>query len=90
MRGRHTFAILTMMDVRATITSNLDEYVAIAARLANEPAWRAAIKNAIAQNKHRLYSDRACISALENFLLRVAQGQQPGRSIDAVASIVDH
>jgi protein O-GlcNAc transferase len=77
MRGRHTLAMLTMMDVRATIASNLDDYVAIAARLANEPEWRAAVKHAIARNKHLLYRDRTCISALEHFLLRVAQGRQP-------------
>ena len=76
MRGRHTTSILTMMDVRTTIASNLDEYVSIAVRLANEPAWRAAIKNDIARNKHRLYYDRTCISALEKFLLRVAEAPE--------------
>jgi hypothetical protein len=44
--------------------------------LANEPVWRAAIKNDIARNKHRLYCDHTCISALENFLLRVAQAPE--------------
>jgi protein O-GlcNAc transferase len=77
MRSRHTLAILTMMDVRETIASNLNEYISIAARLANEPTWRADIKNAIARNKHRLYCDRSCISALENFLLRAAQSGTP-------------
>ena len=73
MRGRHTLAILTMMDVHATVASSIDEYVEIAARLANEPDWRAEIKKAIARNKHRVYRDRACIHALEQFLLRAAQ-----------------
>jgi protein O-GlcNAc transferase len=73
MRGRHTLAILTMMDVHATVASSIEEYVEIAARLANEPVWRAEIKNAIARNKHRVYRDRTCIYALEQFLLRVAQ-----------------
>jgi protein O-GlcNAc transferase len=73
MRGRHTTSILTMMDARATIASNLDEYISIAARLANEPAWRAAIKSDIARNKHRLYHDRTSISGLEKFLLRVTE-----------------
>jgi protein O-GlcNAc transferase len=77
MRGRHTLAVLTMMDVRGTIVSNLDEYVAAAARLANEPEWRAAVKKTIAHNKHVLYRDRSCISALEDFLLHVAQARKP-------------
>lgn len=77
MRGRHTLAMLTMMGIRETIASNLDDYVDIAARLANEPEWRAAIKNATARNKHVLYRDRNCVSALEDFLLRAAQGLTP-------------
>lgn len=73
MRSRHTQAILTMMGVKTTVASNLDEYVAIAARLANDPDWRAEIKGTIAQKKHVVYRDHTCISALEDFLLRVSQ-----------------
>jgi protein O-GlcNAc transferase len=85
MRGRHTTSILAMMDVRATIASNLDEYVYIAVRLANEPAWRASIKNDIARNKHRLYRDRNCISALENFLSRVAVAPDCAKALNRSA-----
>jgi protein O-GlcNAc transferase len=73
MRSRHTLAILTMMDVHATVASSIDEYVEIAVRLANEPAWRTEIKKAIARNKHRVYHDRTCIDALEQFLLCKSQ-----------------
>jgi protein O-GlcNAc transferase len=76
MRSRHTMAILEMMDIRQTITETVDEYVATAVRLAQDASWRTEIKNAIARNKHRLYSDRACISALEDFLAYVAQGSR--------------
>jgi hypothetical protein len=41
--------------------------------MAEEPAWRAQIKRRIAENKGRLYGDRACISALEDFLDRAAR-----------------
>ena len=72
MRGRHTMAILSMADVPQTIANTVDEYIEIAVRLAKDSFERAAISSAISRNKHRLYYDRACISALEEFLMRVA------------------
>ena len=68
MRGRHGSAILTMMGVTETIAGTVDDYVAIAVRLARDAAWRDAVKARMAANKHRLYGDRACIAALEDFL----------------------
>jgi predicted O-linked N-acetylglucosamine transferase (SPINDLY family) len=73
MRGRHTMAILTMMGVTDTITSNVDDYVATAIRLARDPEWRMAVKSRISVNKHRVYRDGACISVLEEFLDRAAR-----------------
>ncbi|MBX9777863.1 MAG: tetratricopeptide repeat protein [Xanthobacteraceae bacterium] len=70
MRGRHGSAILTMMDVTETIAPTVDEYIAAAARLGRDPAWRTAVKARMAASKHRLYGDRACITALEDFLSR--------------------
>jgi protein O-GlcNAc transferase len=68
MRGQHSAAILQMMDISETIAGSVDEYVAIAARLAGDPQERQALKERIAANKHRLYRDGACIAALEDFL----------------------
>jgi predicted O-linked N-acetylglucosamine transferase (SPINDLY family) len=73
MRGRHTAAILEMMGVTETIADTLDAYVATAARLARDPAWRKAIGAKIAANQHRLYRDRAPITALEDFLDKAAR-----------------
>jgi predicted O-linked N-acetylglucosamine transferase (SPINDLY family) len=79
MRGRHTAAILTMMDVRETVAGSIDDYVSIAIRLARDEPWRAAIKAKMAENKHRVYRDRACIAGLEEFLEHAARGcRQPG------------
>lgn len=72
MRGRHTSAMLELMDLPQTIAASLDDYVEIAARLGRDAAWRGEIKRQIAGRKHRLYRDRSCISALEAFLGRVA------------------
>jgi protein O-GlcNAc transferase len=73
MRGRHTTAILKMMGVVETITATIDEYVSTAVRLAKDVPLRTALKTRIAQTKHQVYRDRACIAALEDFLDREAR-----------------
>jgi protein O-GlcNAc transferase len=68
MRGRHTAAILEMMGVTDTVARSIDEYLATAVRLARDTSWRVALRRRIAQSKQRAYRDRACITALEDFL----------------------
>lgn len=75
MRGRHATAILQMMGVTETIAASVDEYISIAVRLASDPAWRGKLRARIAENKHRLFRDRRCISALEHFLSQTARGK---------------
>jgi protein O-GlcNAc transferase len=73
MRGRHSAAILRMIGVTETIVDTVEGYVSTAVRLANHPVERNALSRKIAANKHRLYRDRACIAALEDFLDRAAR-----------------
>ena len=73
MRGRHSMAILAMMGVTETIAESIDDYVSIAVRLARDVSWRMAVKAKMAVSKHRVYCDRACISALERFPNHVAR-----------------
>ncbi len=68
MRGRHSAAILRRMGVAETLARSLDEYVALAGRLAREREWRESVGARVAANKHRVYRDRSCITALEEFL----------------------
>lgn len=68
LRSRHSFALLKMMDIDDTVASSLDDYVALAARLAKDPAWRADVRAKMARNKHRLYRDRQSVAGLERFL----------------------
>lgn len=75
MRGRHSAAILEMMGVTETIARDLDDYVAIAARLANTPDERLKISNRVGAAKGKVYCDRACITALEDFLESAVRGQ---------------
>src|SRR5262245_50988794 len=78
MRGRHTTAVLRMMDVTETVTETVDDFVAVAQRLATDPAWYAGVKDRMRANKHRVYRDRACITALEEFLIRATRERRGG------------
>jgi predicted O-linked N-acetylglucosamine transferase (SPINDLY family) len=73
MRGRHSAAILSMMGVTETIASTLDEYVELAVRLGLDSDWRGQVTQKITLNKHKIYKDKNCISALEDFLENVAK-----------------
>jgi len=68
MRGRHAAAMLDMMGVTDTIARNIEEYVSTAVRLGRDATWRADMRSRIAASKTRIYRDRACIVALEDFL----------------------
>ncbi|HWX07977.1 MAG TPA: hypothetical protein VN065_19275, partial [Bradyrhizobium sp.] len=74
MRGRHTAAILEMMEIRETTAQTIDEYVSIAGALGRDAARRSELSARIAGNKHRVYRDRDCIAALEAFLERAVRG----------------
>jgi protein O-GlcNAc transferase len=68
MRARHCAAILRMLGVTETIAASLDDYVAIAVRLARDPGLRMALRARIAANRPRLYADPAPVRALEAFI----------------------
>jgi predicted O-linked N-acetylglucosamine transferase (SPINDLY family) len=68
MRGRHTAAILDMMDVRETTAQTIDEYVSVAVLLGRDMGKRSEVAAKIAANRQRVYRDRECITALEDFL----------------------
>ena len=73
MRGRHTAAILEMMDVRETTARTIDEYVSIAGSLGRDTTKRAEISAKIARRKHQIYRDHDCMVALEAFLDRAVR-----------------
>jgi protein O-GlcNAc transferase len=75
MRGRHSSAILTMMEVTETIASSLDTYVELAVRLGLDAEWRHLISRKISNNKHLIYRDKTCIAALEGFLEKVVNNK---------------
>lgn len=68
MRGRHSAAILEMMGMGDTVAATIDDYVAMAVRLARQPQERQALRRRLAENKHKLFNDRACVTALEDLI----------------------
>ena len=86
MRGRHSAAILQMMGMGDTVAASVDDYIAMAARLANDPAHRLALGARIADNKHKVYRDRACITALEDFLDRATRSRGAGSAVGMTQS----
>jgi protein O-GlcNAc transferase len=77
MRGRHTAAILEMMGMTETVAERIEDYVALAVRMARDPAWRAELRRKTATNKERLWRDRECITALEEFLEQAVRAAIP-------------
>jgi protein O-GlcNAc transferase len=74
MRGRHCAAILRMLDVPETIATTIDDYVAIATRLGRDSQFRQAIAARMAENRDKVYRDRAPVTALEDFIERSVRG----------------
>ncbi|HWE77232.1 MAG TPA: hypothetical protein VG270_01825, partial [Pseudolabrys sp.] len=60
--------------VPETIAHSVDEYVAIATKLAHDPVFRAGIVARMTAQKHRLYRDRAPIEALQDLIERAVRG----------------
>jgi predicted O-linked N-acetylglucosamine transferase (SPINDLY family) len=68
MRGRHSYAMLKVMGVDELIAMSAPDFIDKLAELGAEPSRRLAVKKKIAQQKHKLYRDRAVIEAFDAFL----------------------
>lgn len=73
MRARHTAAILHRLGMPELIARDRSDYVAIAARLGKDPAWRAGVMARIAERGAVLYDDPAPVAALAAWLEQVVR-----------------
>ncbi|MEE8429156.1 MAG: tetratricopeptide repeat protein [Gammaproteobacteria bacterium] len=71
MRGRHSYAVLKMLGLSDTIANDEQEYIDIAARLGTDENWRRKIVQKISDQHERIYEDRSCVQALEEFYREV-------------------
>ena len=81
MRGRVTEGCYRQMGFTELVADSLDSYVEIALRLANDPAWRARIKNEIAARSPALYEDARVVAELEDFFRAAIEAHRRGDRI---------
>jgi predicted O-linked N-acetylglucosamine transferase (SPINDLY family) len=80
MRGRHGLGLLGKAGLDELVAATPGDYVALAAKLARDPAWRSALKDRIARGMGRLLDLSATCRALDAFLKeKVAALGGPGR-----------
>lgn len=80
MRARHAFGVLRMLELDELIARDEADYVAIAARLGTDTAWRQDMTDRIAARKNRLYGDAAPIAALSAWLDAVTRDEAQDES----------
>ncbi|WLT37054.1 hypothetical protein NON20_13520 [Synechocystis sp. B12] len=67
MRARHSHGILQMLGVTETIAQTENEYIEIAVGLGLDSRRRAMVSDKIKSHQNRIFGDRKCLQALENF-----------------------
>ena len=82
MRGRHTVAMLEVLELPELIANNADDYVAISCKLLDDPAFYQAMKEAIQERKQRLFLDKSVAEAFQTAVETICRqtpsvGQQP-------------
>ena len=68
MRGRHTYAILKILDIEETIASSKKEYIEIAVKLASDINFRNFIVNKIKKHKNKLFNDDKPVRFFEDVI----------------------
>ncbi|MGI9319696.1 MAG: hypothetical protein ACR2QW_20380 [bacterium] len=74
MRGRHTAAILRLHGLDELICESEQEFISLAARLAQDEEYCGQIKSKIESIQPNLFGDAEVITALENFFERSLTG----------------
>jgi protein O-GlcNAc transferase len=69
LRGRITAGLYRKMQMTECVVDTTDEYIALAVRLAKDPAFRQAIRSRIAAQSGVLFDDPAEVRCLEDALL---------------------
>ena len=59
------------------IADSIDGYVALAVRLAQQPAWRDELRAKVVRNRDKLYRDPTCIAALQDTIERMVRIPAP-------------
>jgi FkbM family methyltransferase len=81
MRGRHACAMLKMMGISETIAKDKADYIKVAVRLGRDRNFYLQCKRLIGKNRSKLFGDKSCIPALEDFYRQVARQKNTKRVI---------
>ena len=65
--GRLTYGFYKLMGIMDCVAKNLENYVDIAVKLANEKEWYADIKKKIEHRSQLLFEDKLAVNEMENF-----------------------
>jgi predicted O-linked N-acetylglucosamine transferase (SPINDLY family) len=77
MRGRHTHALLKMMDMGEWIAESKDAFIEMAIRLGSDESLRESVSQTIGRRRHRLYRDPKPVRALEALLEQAVSDYEP-------------
>ncbi len=58
MRGRHTVAMLRVMELEELVANDAEGYVNLSCRLLDDSDFVSEMREAIAQRSHRLFRDQ--------------------------------
>jgi len=67
MRGRHSYAILSLMGIHDTIADSLEEYIDIAVRLGGDSFFRDSAREQLLSNRNKIYEDTSVAIELDSF-----------------------
>lgn len=73
LRGRFTHAMYRAMAIDDCVAATPQQYVEIALRLANDPAWREVVRRKIREQNHVLYENIAGVNDLADFISTAAR-----------------
>lgn len=68
-RGRYTATAYRQMGFEDLIANSIEEYVEIATRLTNDPAFYKTIQQKISNTKNQFFEDKKAVVELEHFIL---------------------
>jgi predicted O-linked N-acetylglucosamine transferase (SPINDLY family) len=73
LRGRITYALYRVLGVMDAVAESQEQYVELAVRMAQEPAFRADVGRRILAASDRLFNDRQALGELEEFLVQTVR-----------------
>lgn len=80
MRGRHTVAMLEVLELPDLIAKDVDDYISISTRLLRDNDFYLEMKRLIAERKQRLFRDQSVAAAFRQAVDAMVQSQSPQRA----------